>query len=225
MNSVAIQYVMSLSPLWLYGSVGGIVVACGLLIFLMKSTRKKRVAKPKQQPIAQKADIQQILKVLPKANGRVQPVLLAAGGLADLPVTIPVNLAVSLAGSGKCLLIDFDSKRDALAKVFEIDSSKLQPHLKTLPLPTEFENLSIWPARYFDLLKQMNLRSLLDSAGRQYDHILLYAPYLTVLPDRKQIAFCSKQAIVFCKGNEKNEHMHGLLKAYNCEILLAAQKQ
>ena len=148
--------------------------------------------------------------------------LLAASGLTDLPVTIPVNLAVSLAGTGKCLLIDLDSKRDALAKVFEVDSSKIETHLKMSPVPTEFENLSVWPARYFDLLKQMNLRSLLDAANKKYDHILLYAPYLTVLADRKQIAFCSKQAVIFCKDSEKATQLRRLLKTCDCEILLEA---
>jgi Na+-transporting methylmalonyl-CoA/oxaloacetate decarboxylase gamma subunit len=227
MNSIAIHFVpavMSLSPLWLYLSVGGTVIVFLLLIFLVKSLRRKGKAelKPEKQPISQKADIQKILKVLQKSNGRVRPVLLAASGLADLPVTIPVNLAVSLASTGKCLLIDLDSKRDALAKVFEVDSSKFETHLKVTPLPTEFENLSVWPARYFDLLKQMNLRSLLDAVGKQYDYILLYAPYLTVLADRKQIAFCSKQAIIFCEDSERTAHLRRLLKTCDCEILLDA---
>ena len=145
--------------------------------------------------------------------------LLAANNLADLPVTIPVNLAVSLAQTGKCLLIDLDSKRDALAKVFGVDSSKLDRDLKISPVQTEFENLSIWPAQYFDLLKQMNLRLLLDSA-KKYDHILLYAPYLTVLADRKQIASCSKHAVIFCNNSENKTQLRELLKTCNCKIVL-----
>jgi hypothetical protein len=214
---------MSFGPLWLYLSVGGVVALLLLLFFLFKSIRKRKgVRKPEKQPVSQNADIQQILKVLQKSNGQVRPVLLAASGLTDLPVTIPVNLAVSLAGTGKCLLIDLDSKRDALAKVFEVDSSKIEIHLKMSPVPTEFENLSVWPARYFDLLKQMNLRSLLNAADKKYDHILLYAPYLTVLADRKQIASCSKQAIVFCKDGEESTQLRRLLKTCDCKILLEA---
>ncbi len=211
---------MPLGPLWIYLSVGGAVVLFPLLIFLFKSTKKRNApSKPNKQSIPQNAGIQQILEVLQKSNSLV---LLAASGLTDLPVTIPVNLAVSLAGTGSCLLIDLDSKRDALAKVFEVDSSKIETHLKISPVPTEFKNLSVWPARYFDLLKQMNLRSLLDAANKKYDHILLYAPYLTVLADRKQIASCSKQAIIFCKDDEKSTQLRRLLKTCDCKILLEA---
>ena len=225
MSSIAVHFVpgaavLPFGPFWLYLSVGGVVVLLLLLLFLFKSTRKRKGGrKPKEKPIPQNSDIQKILEVLQKSNS---PVLLAASGLTNLPVTIPVNLAVSLAGAGKCLLIDLDSKRDALAKVFEVDSSKIETHLKISPVPTEFENLSVWPARYFDLLKQMNLRSLLDAANKKYDHILLYAPYLTVLADRKQIASCSKQAIVFCKDSEKTTQLHRLLKTCDCKILLEA---
>jgi Mrp family chromosome partitioning ATPase len=228
MISIAIHFVPGAAvtlfgPLWLYLSVGGAVILLLLLFFFLKSRKKRKGSlKLEKQPISQNADIHQILKVLQKSNSQVRPVLLAASGLADLPVTIPVNLAVSLASTGKCLLIDLDSKRDALAKVFEVDSSKIETHLKISPVETEFENLSVWPARYFDLLKQMNLRSLLDAASKKYDHILLYAPYLPVLADRKQIASCSKQAIIFCKDSERTAQLRRLLKTCNCEILLHA---
>jgi len=228
MNGIAIHFVPRatvtlFSPLWLYLSVSGVILLFLLVIFILKSRKKRKgVVKLEKQPISQNADIQQILKVLQKPNGQMRPVLLAASGLADLPVTIPVNLAVSLSNTGKCLLIDLDSKRDALAKVFEVDSSKIEPHLKISPVPTEFDNLSVWPARYFDLLKQMDLRSLLDSASQKYDHILLYAPYLTVLADRKLIASCSKQAILLCKDIERREQLSRLLKKCDCEILLNA---
>ncbi len=214
---------MPLASLWPYYSIGGVALLYLLLIFLLRLAKKRKGrSKPDKQPASQNADIQKILQVLRKSNSPVRPVLLAASGLTDLPVTIPINLAVSLSRTGKCLLIDLDSKRDALAKVFEVDSGKIEADLKISPIPTEFENLSIWPARYFDLLKQMNLRSLLDAAGKKYDHILLYAPYLTVLTDRKQIAFCSKQAVIFCKDREKTTQLRHLLKTCNCEILLEA---
>lgn len=208
-----------LGSIWLYLSVGGVGLLL-LLFFLIRSAKKsKGVSIPKKKPVSQNPGIQQILEALQKSNSQV---LLAGTGLTDLPVTIPVNLAVSLAGTGRCLLIDLDNKRDALAKVFDVDSSKIKIDLKISPVPTEFENLSIWPARYFDLLKQMNLRWLLDAANKKYDHILLYAPYLTVLADRKQIAFCSKQAIIFCNEIERTEKLRRLLQKCNCKILLDA---
>ena len=210
-----------LEPLWLYSAAGSaaVIVILLLFFFIKSSKQEKKTLEPSGHLENQDISIQQIHNTVQKSSG---PVLLAASGLADLPVTIPVNLAVSLAASGKCLLIDLDSKRDALAKVFGVDSSKIAPHLKISPLTTEFENLSVWPARYFDLLKQMNLRSLLNTAAEKYDYILLYAPYLTVLADRKQIASCSKQAIIFHQNSEKTAPLRHLLEACNCRILMEA---
>jgi len=198
-----------------------------VLKFLKKTkgapkTKTSRPAAPARQAVSSDSGIQHMVNILQKSKSRACPVLLAASRLSDLPVTIPINLAVSLSQTGKCLLIDFDSKRDALAKVFDVDSSRIEPHLKITPVETAVENLSIWPARYFDLVKQMNLRLLLASAQKKYDHILLYAPYLTVLADRKQIASCSKQAIVFGKDSDAMPQMQRLLKMCACNILLEA---
>jgi hypothetical protein len=223
MSNIAVHFVLgtiitSVVSFWPYITIGISAVFVLLLYFLIRSRKKgTKQPKSKEQSILKNADHQDVLKAL---NNSSNPVLLAACRLSDLPVTIPVNLAVSLAGTGKCLLIDLDSKRDALAKVFEIDSSKIDRDLKIAPVQTEFENLSIWPARYFNLLKQMNLRSLLDTANKKYNHILLYAPYLTVLADRKQIASCSKHAVIFCKDSKKKTQLQDLLKVCNCKILI-----
>lgn len=209
---------------------GGLVLLCLGIILLVVFKRKNRNNKkktpkataPTVQAAAPDTMIQSILQTLPQKNGQPQPpLLLAAARLSDLPVTVPINLAIHLAGRGTCLLIDLDSKRDALAQVFDVDSSRMDTRLRVSPIPTSVENLSIWPARYFDLLKHTNLQLLLNAAGKKYDHILLYAPYLTVLADRKQIACCSKRAVVFCKQSEQpaQDHLRRLLKACNCKIL------
>ncbi|MEN8126548.1 MAG: hypothetical protein ABFR90_01960 [Planctomycetota bacterium] len=215
---------------WLYLAGGAaLIVLCLLVVLVFVSKRKKTGGKKKSskpvapaiQPAKPDENIQSILKTLPKSNGQAQTVLLAASCLNDLPVTVPVNLAIHLSAQGKCLLIDLDSKRDAMAKVFDIDSETIDIHLKVAPIQTSFENLSIWPARYFDLLKQMDLRSLLATANKDYSHILLYAPYLTVLADRKQIASISKQAVVFGKQDDSDSpsQLHRLLKTYHCKVL------
>lgn len=223
MSSVAIHFVgrvsvVPLGSLGLYLSVGGVAVFLTLFIFLFKViVKKKSPPKQKKQIMSQNTGIQQILPALQKSNRRV---LLAGSGLADLPVTVPVNLAVTLAGAGRCLLVDFDSKRDALAKVFEVDSSSVHTSLRMVPIQTEFENLSVWPANYFNLLKQMNIRSLLDAAEKEYEYILLYAPYLPALADRKQIAAVSQQAVIFGQNGDKKTKLHQLLEICNCKILL-----
>ena len=215
---------MFLRSFWPY-LAGGLVLLCLLAILLVVVKRKNRNA-PKAtartlETAAPDTLMQPILQTLSQKNGQPQTLLLAASRLNDLPVTVPINLAIHLAGQGTCLLIDLDSKRDALAQVFDVDSSRIDTCLKVSPIQTSFEHLSIWPARYFDLLKHTNLRSLLNDASKKYDHTLLYAPYLTVLVDRKQIACCSKRAVVFCKQSEQpaQDHLHRLLKECNCKIL------
>jgi hypothetical protein len=217
-----------LSSFWPY-LAGGLVLLCILIALLVlskgKSRNKKKKTSTPAAPTLQAAKpekmIQSILQTLPQKNGQSQTLLLAASRLGDLPVTVPINLAIHLAGRGSCLLIDLDSKRDARAQVFDVDSSRIDARLRVSPIPTSFENLSIWPARHFDLLKQTNLQLLLNAANKKYDHTLLYAPYLPVLADRKQIAHCSKQAIVFCKQSDQNaqDHLHRLLDVCNCKIL------
>lgn len=230
MGAIAIHFLHGgknsfLSSAWPY-AVGGAILFCLLIILFIVFKKKKSVQKTKPAPPAiqtVKPDImvQTVIQTLPKSNGQPQTLLLAASRLSDLPVTIPINLAIHLSGQGTCLLIDLDIKRDALAKVFDVDSYGGHTHLRATPLQTSFENLSIWPARYFDLIKQMNLGTLLHAASKKYDHTLLYAPYLTVLADRKQIASCSKQAVVFCKQSEQQtqDHLRRLLKLCNCKVL------
>lgn len=145
-------------------------------------------------------------------------VLLAAERLSDLPVTVAVHLGLHLANSKRCLVIDLDIKRDSLATVFDIDSSSIDITLKLLPLSTAVDNLSIWPARFFGLLRQMNLKDLIESAEIKFDTILLYAPYLPALVDRRQIASLCDQAIVFSSEN-KNSNLYQLLENSKCKIL------
>jgi len=135
-----------------------------------------------------------------------------------LPVTIAVHLGIHLARTRTCLIIDLDVKRNSLATVFEIDSS-IDLTLTLNPLPTALENLSVWPARFFSLSRQMNLKALLDSSAKKYDYILMYAPYLPALTDRKQIAALSGQAIVFGEVQNGESPLRDLLKSSNCKIL------
>lgn len=186
----------------------------GLCFWSIK--KKKSRAQPKQRPDRRIPSVHETFEQL---NGSSQSVLLAANRIQDLPATVPINLAIRLAEKGKCLLIDFDNKRDAMAKAFGVDSSEIKMNLKARPVPTPIENLEIWPACFFNNLKQINLKVLLAESSKRYDHILLYAPYLPVLPDRNQIAYCSKQAIVFSKGSDSNTPLYRLLRAQKCSIV------
>lgn len=164
-------------------------------------------------------NIADLLNSIHSISGSRPNILLAADHHRDLPVTIPVRLAIQLAQKGPCLLIDLDTQRNAVALAFDIRSSEFTPHLKLSPIQTDIDNLWIWPARYFDLLRQMNLRSLLESAANKFQTILLYAPTLSTLPDRRQIAACSQYAIVFKGGQSNHSMLNALLQTGRCRIL------
>lgn len=150
-------------------------------------------------------------------NGRIQSLLFAASSLKDLPVNIPVNIAVRLAKHHTCLLIDLDLKRNAVARVFDLEMNDPNGTFKPGSYATPVENLFVWPARNFEQLRQMNLRVLLEGAAKKYDYVLIYAPYLTTLPDRRQVAACARQAIAFTGNN--GTVLLKLLEHCNCKVL------
>ncbi|MCE5186167.1 MAG: hypothetical protein LLF76_08600 [Planctomycetaceae bacterium] len=185
--------------------------------------RRKKASRLQTAPLkvgAENYDIPGLLRTIDKLKGRRQTLLLAAGSINALPVTVPVNLAIQLAKKGKCLLIDLDLNRNAAAKVFELHSAASSGAFHVSSLPTAIENLFVWPARHFETLHQMNLQVILKEAQKKYDYILLYAPYLTTLADRKHIVGCVKQAVVFgCAPGRDENRLIELLNTFNCKIV------
>lgn len=215
----------------LFYSTAGIITAVMLVVLIVfvigsRSKRPERntsTAAANQRQAHPDDPVSLILKRTSKLSGHSKCLLLAAGRINDLPVTTAIQLAAALSDSGPCLLIDLDSKRNALAKVFDIDSSHINVDLKVSPVRTPLPNVELWPAAYFDLLKQMNLRLLIDSARKKYAHIILYAPYLSTLADRKQIASCSGHAILFEAAQKERSKLELLLKMCKCKLLLKLQ--
>lgn len=216
-------------PGWITGIAGlawptitltGFVFAVCLLglLFLLIKKKNKNLARPaaaKKKPSS--VDHDELVQNIKALNGRASNLLFAANSFKDLPVTVPVHVAVQLAQTHTCLLIDLDTKRNAVAQAFGLDSTVMDQKLHVRSIPTEFEKLSIWPAHNFQLSKQMNFKQLIENAGGKYDYILIYAPYLTTLPDRRQIASVSKRAFAFT--GTKDERLMPLLKVCNCKVI------
>ncbi len=75
-----------------------------------------------------------ILKIKQKPGS----ILFAAASRNSLPITIPVNIAIQLAEDKyRCLLIDLDLKRNAIAKAFDIEDKPNPKHLRPMP-PGDF---------------------------------------------------------------------------------------
>ena len=187
-----------------------------LLIVSKRKTRTKKIIKPSKK---QKRNVSYdaISATIQKQNGRMRCLLLAATSLKDLPVTIPVNVALRIARTHRCLLVDMDVRRNAVARVFDLETIPANGTFKMIPCTTPIDNLCVWPARNFELLRQMNLRLLLEDAAKKYDYVLIYAPYLTTLPDRRQVAMCAKQAIAFTGKN--GSRLMQLLEQCNCKVV------
>lgn len=207
----------------LIGAAAGLVILAVIVFAVWTILKRRRHPGTEQIRIAaEHYDIPLLVRAVEKLNSTPQIVLLAATGISDLPVTVPVNLAIQLAKKGKCLLIDLDLNRNAVAKVFEAENADVGSGFHLASLPTSIDNLFIWPARHFEALRQMNLGNLLREAQKKYDYILLYAPYLTSLADRRQIAASVKQALIFGSQKENGGKLIKLLNSCKCRILQTA---
>ena len=215
------NYLNYLYPGWItgvYASIGFTVtlislvaVVCSAVLLLFLKKKKNRGKRPKT---VNPDELMQDIKAL---NGKASSLLFAANSFKDLPVTVPVNIAVELANTHTCLLIDLDTNRNAVAQVFGLNDGEMNHQLTVRSVATDFEKLFIWPAKNFQLLKQMNVKQLIENASGKYDYILVYAPYLTTLPDRRQIASSCKHAFAFTGPNDSS--LLRLLGVCNCKVI------
>ena len=218
-----------LYPGWITGvyALAGFAIALISLIFILflailfPLIKKKRNITNRRRPSGGKSkksvDHDELIRDIKTLNGKAASLLFAANSFRDLPVTVPVKIAVELAKTHTCLLIDLDTNRNAVSQVFGLNDGEMDHRLTVRSIVTDFEKLSVWPAKNFQLLKQMNVKQLIENASGKYDYILVYAPYLTTLPDRRQIASSCKHAFAFTGPNDAS--LMRLLEACNSNIL------
>ncbi len=214
---------------YLYGVFGGLalVILLGALWLLLRKPKSKTSTAPSvskrpvvstQQPQGDLSSL--IYEKINSLKSRDKSILLAGAGLEYLPVTIPVQTAVRLAQAGKkVLLIDLDTKRNAAARAFDLNENIVKNCISPKPLPSQVENLSLWPAEFFVRFGQMNLRSVIQSAENCFDIILINAPYLDGHPDRGLIASSAKGGLIFCKTTQQFDYLHKLLTQSHCQLL------
>jgi len=161
-----------------------------------------------------------------KSVNGIKTILMAAERIEELPVTIPVNVAVHLAKKNKkCLLIDLDVERKAISKVFDIDDSVMRGKA----ISTCINNLWVWPANNFSKVNEIKIKEAVTSLRSQYDYLIVYAPNTGTAAsvDCSKIACCVEAAMLF--GNEtESEHsfindFYELLNGYGCEILASEE--
>ena len=223
------QIVELLKSYWVAIAIGsGVVVVLVFVVLLWRLRTKKAGAKPRpavktdtngREKITG-ADYQLITQRILQIDGKYKSVLFAAAGLNCLPITIPVNTAIQLAEQNKrCLLIDLDLKRDAVAKAFDI-ADKMDPKdLRPRPYQTPFKDLLIWPGHNFTKTKQMNIKPLVEAAVEKFDLVLINAPYLDSSPDRGQIASAAQCSIIFTQDTRQATRLAALIKASACKLI------
>lgn len=208
--------------IWTYLFLGGFfaVVLSGMLISTFYSARLSSKNKNKKQeppPPELSGNEIHLFEFLHAAIPKPKTVLLAAAGLDCLPVTIPIRLALlSCRSQQRCLLIDLDTKRDAVWKAFARPSSN---NSSPLPISSGIENLFLIPAHYFEQTRQMNLAPLIHHAKKHYDLILINAPYLDGHPDRHFIVSWAEGAFVFAKEASQARRLITLCQSRHCKVL------
>ena len=141
------------------------------------------------------------------------PVLFAADGIDDLPVTVAVNVGIRLAQEDlRTLLIDADGERNAIVRVFDVEAGASEKD----SVETCIENLFVWT------IAKGCKGSLFKKMIRSCDRVVIYAPNLGSSNIGRAIAGLSKNAIVFSKKTEYDDKLSALLKAGKCQLLAVA---
>ena len=218
-----------LTEYWLWGAlaVSAIVVLAVLILVIKKMSGSKKPeqksggkvdVKVGEQLQVAEADYEMITERIIKLGNKCKSVLFASGGANSLPITIPVNAAIDLAKNKgkKCLLIDLDIRRNAAAKVFNLADKIPIKEVHPKAYDTEIPDLQIWPADNFRKSKQMNIKSLVASAIKKYDIVLVNAPYLNSSPDRRPIASSADYGFVFSNSPQEAGDITSLIEEGDC---------
>lgn len=205
---------------------GSVFVVCIVLIYILffrGKIQEQADCSPNALPACKTisdAEYELITQRLLQIKGKYSSVLFAASAINCLPITIPVNVGVSLARKGiKCLLIDTDIRRNAIAKAFDLDES---PQAE-LPGPrgykTSFNNLRLWPAHNFAHKNPVLIKDLIEGAKNEFDFVIINAPYLPESSDHKQIAGVSDSAFIFAQNAADAAKLSTLMKSARTSII------
>jgi len=166
-----------------------------------------------------------------KSDNKAKTILMAAANVEELPVTVPVNIAMRLAQrERRCLLIDLDLERGAISKVFDVDSeSPAGDRIQPGAIATCIDNLWVWPAGNFVKVdgepEAINIKEVITSLESQYEHLIVYAPNIKLLANSDRPANCVQAAMLFggpgAEGKSEScsiSELYKLLISYGCEI-------
>ena len=142
--------------------------------------------------------------------GKAQVVLLAAASSLDMGVTVPVNVAAILARKKqRCLIIDIDASREAVARAFEIRD-------KNGPVGTGIPGLWVWAAGSFCRNSSPILKKL-EAARKHFDRIIVYRPCAAAGHD--ELIQAAGAAVLYGRHGEEMAALEAGLAERGCVIL------
>ena len=205
---------------------GSVLVVCFGLIYILFFRGKMHnragaldKALPASTAISD-AEYELITERLMQIEGKYKTVLFAASSTNALPITIPVNVGVCLAQTGKrCLLVDMDVQRNAIAKAFEIDEHAGIELDSPRAHKTSFENLRLWPAHNFAHKNALMISDVIEGAKSKFNFVIICAPGLDDSPKQRQIATASDCAFIFSQNANDATKLSSLIKPEKCSII------
>ncbi len=166
------------------------------------------------------ADYELITERLIQVEGKYTTVLFAATSPKSMPITIPVNVSVCLAGANKrCLLIDMDTQRNAIAKAFEIDENAGSELDSPRAYKTSFENLRLWPGHNFFHKNMLQLEDVIKGAKNEFDFIIISAPNLDESPKQRQTISAADCGFIFSSDAANATKLSSLMKTAKCSVI------
>jgi Mrp family chromosome partitioning ATPase len=188
-----------------------------------KKTEKQKKSKTKTAHKIAPDDYEYITKLVRNIKGKHKSVLFASCSTEYMPITIPVKVAMQLSMDKKCLLIDLDLKRNAVAKAFDIDSKIDTKQLIPMPYKTFSENLFVWPSHNFVRSGHMNIIQLVEAAIAKFDYVIISCPCLDKSPDRRPIAAAAGHNIIFTKNDTHTERLTGIISSSDSNVMANIQ--
>jgi len=157
-------------------------------------------------------DIARRIENLP---GEQKAVLFGAASVEELPVTVAVNVAINISKKGRrCLLIDADAERNAIAKVFELGADQI----KDRAAETCIENLSIRSGGDLAGADIRMAKERIQTIAKGYDRVIIYAPNMHSAGMGEVLSGIAASAIVFESAGE-NDNLSRQLGTSECELL------
>jgi hypothetical protein len=142
-------------------------------------------------------------------------VLFGASSVEELPVTVAVNAGIRISKKGhRCLLIDADTERGAIGKVFELESEAI----KDIAAQTCIKNLWVRSGRDLAGADVKVVKEKMQTIARGYDRVIIYAPNINSASRCEALSGIAGGAIIF-EGAQSNNDLSSQLGASVCELL------